>query len=70
MLRKNYIELKIVDLLGRHVRTLIAEEKPPGAHKISWNGLDDNGNRITSGVYLYSLTAEDYTEMRKLLLVR
>jgi hypothetical protein len=65
-----YVELTIIDLLGRHVRTLVAEEKPAGHHQVTWNGLDDAGDRVASGVYLYRLTAEGYSETRKLLLIR
>jgi len=35
-----------------------------------WNGLDDQCNQVASGVYLYTLKAEGYTETRKLLLIR
>jgi hypothetical protein len=64
-----YIEIVIIDRLGRYVRTLIAQEKPAGHHQVTWNGLDNAGNRVASGVYLYRMTAEGYTETRKLLLI-
>jgi hypothetical protein len=68
--KNSYVEIQIIDILGQHVRTLVAEEKNAGSHQVTWNGLDDAGNRVASGVYLYRMTAEGYTETRKLLLIR
>ena len=68
--KNGYVDLKIIDLLGRHVRELVSEERSAGHHQVTWKGLDDGGNRVASGVYLYRMTAEDYTETRKLLLLR
>ena len=65
-----FVEIKIVDILGRRVRTLISEERTAGPHQITWNGLDDHGHPVASGVYLYTLKSEGYTETRKLLLIR
>ena len=66
----SYIEVHILDLLGRQVRTLMAEGQFAGTHQVTWNGLDDADKRVTSGVYLYSLAAEGYTETKKLLLLK
>ena len=65
-----FVEIALFDMLGRRIRTLIAEEESAGTHQVTWNGLDDEGNRVASGVYLYRMTAEGYTETRKLLLIR
>ena len=65
---KGYVELRIIDLLGRQVRTLVSEEKSAGSHQVTWNGQDDSGHRVASGVYLYRMTVEGYTGTRKLLL--
>ena len=68
--KSSHVEIKIIDLLGRQVRTLVAGEKSPGTHQVTWNGKDDQGNQAASGVYLYTLEAEGYTATRKLLLLR
>ena len=65
-----WVEMTIIDMLSRKICTLISEEKPAGSHQVTWNGLDDAGNRVASGVYLYQMTVEGYTETRKLLLIR
>jgi hypothetical protein len=64
------VSLAIFNQLGQKVRTLVNEMQGPGQHQISWNGLDDNGFHVASGVYFYQLKYGDYTATRKMLLVR
>ncbi|MEW6702139.1 MAG: M28 family peptidase, partial [Bacteroidota bacterium] len=64
------ISLKIFDLLGREIATLVNEEKPAGKYQISWNGEDNFGNKVSSGIYFYVLYAGDYVSARKMVLVR
>ena len=68
--KNGYVEMKIFDLLGKQVRVLVAGERTAGRHHIIWNGLDDSGRRVASGLYLYTLTADGYTETKKLLLIK
>jgi flagellar hook assembly protein FlgD len=68
--QNRYVELKVIDLLGRQIRILVAQARDAGHHQVTWNGLDDRGQPVASGVYLYTLKAEGYTETRKLLLIR
>jgi hypothetical protein len=49
------IDLKVFDVTGRVVRTLVSGELEPGQHSVSWNGLSDRGDRVSSGVYFYEL---------------
>ncbi|HID93250.1 MAG TPA: choice-of-anchor D domain-containing protein, partial [bacterium (Candidatus Stahlbacteria)] len=70
------ISLKIFDLSGRLVRTLVNEQQKPGYYKVNWDGKDDSGRRVTSGIYFYRLDAyaglgtSPYTATRKLILLR
>jgi hypothetical protein len=59
------VSLKIYDVLGREVTTLIDEEKPVGVYKIKWNA-----EGFSSGVYFYQLKAGNYIETKKMLLVK
>jgi hypothetical protein len=67
---KCHIEIKVCDLLGREIRSLSSGQMSPGSYQVTWNGLDDTGSTASSGVYFYTLTAEGFSETRKLLLIR
>ena len=62
--------LVIYDVLGRTVRTLVDERVSAGRHVIQWDGRDDNGRAVASGVYLYRLQAGTRTAVRKMVLMR
>jgi len=64
------VELAIWDLAGRRVRTLVAGDRPAGEHAVVWNGRDDAGQALPSGVYLCQLRAGSTVEARRLTLVR
>ena len=70
MPKKDHVEIKIIDLLGREVKTLVTGEQFAGNHQVTWHGLDNIGSPVASGVYFYQMTAEGFTETRKLLLIR
>jgi hypothetical protein len=49
------VELKVFDVTGRVVKTLISDALVPGQHSTSWNGMSDEGAKVSSGVYFYEL---------------
>ncbi|MCD4691697.1 MAG: lamin tail domain-containing protein, partial [Calditrichales bacterium] len=53
------IALKIYDMLGREVRTLVNENKTAGYHSVVWNGIDNSGRQVSSGVYFYQLKIDN-----------
>ena len=60
-----YVTLKVFDMLGNEVATLISEEKQAGYHTISFNA--DN---ISTGVYFYRLQAGEFVSTKKLILIK
>ncbi|MFQ6116011.1 MAG: FlgD immunoglobulin-like domain containing protein [bacterium] len=63
--------LGIYNVLGQHVRTLVDEHQSPGRYSVVWDGKDDLGERVDSGVYFYQLKAEPkFLQTRKLLLLK
>ena len=66
------IELSIFNLAGQKVATLVKKYYPAGVHTVSWDGRDDDGRELASGVYLYRLRTGDgqEVEMRKFLFLR
>ena len=64
------VKLEIFNLLGQKVITLVDAKQVAGEHSIQWNGKNEAGNLVTSGVYLYRLKAENFVEMRKMMFIR
>ncbi|UCG62773.1 MAG: T9SS type A sorting domain-containing protein [Candidatus Zixiibacteriota bacterium] len=64
------VDLSVYNLLGQKVKTLVSGSKPAGEHMISWDGTDSKGEPVSSGIYLYRLRAGDYTNSRKMLLLK
>ena len=64
------VRITVYDLRGRLVRRLVDGDKDPGYYRVHWNGRDDHGARVASGVYLYAIDAGDYRATRKMALVR
>jgi flagellar hook assembly protein FlgD len=55
---------------GRLVRTLVRSFVPSGVHEVGWNGRDDSGNRVASGVYMYRFRSGNIVETRKMVLLK
>ena len=70
------VQLIIYDLLGREIRRLIDERQKSGAKTVLWDGRNDNGSRVSSGVYIYRLKVQEYfknkkfNQIRKLVLIK
>lgn len=64
------VRVSIYDLSGRLVRTLLNEERGPGAFSLFWDGTDSQGGKVASGAYLYRMTAEGYSRTRKMVLLK
>jgi len=62
--------LKIYNILGQKVKTLVDEPKRAGGREVIWDGKDDQGKELASGIYFYRLKAGYYTETKKMLLLR
>lgn len=65
-----FVTIKIYNIRGQLVRTLVDGNKTPGFYKVIWNGDSEGGNQIASGVYIYIMTAGDFKESKKLLLLK
>jgi len=64
------VTIKVYDLLGREVVTLINKRMNKGYHIVFWNGKDKLGNQVSSGIYLYRLTAGGFSETKKMTLLK
>ena len=65
------VKLIVYDVVGRQVRTLIkGNAYAPGFHVVNWNGLDDQGQKVPSGLYIYRIKAGSFIADKKMLLVK
>jgi hypothetical protein len=62
--------LKIYDVLGNEVATLVDGYKPAGSYEVEFNSHSGKGRNLTSGVYIYQLRAENYVETKKMILLK
>jgi flagellar hook assembly protein FlgD len=65
-----FVDLTIYDLLGRKVKTLISENLSPGYKSVLWDGTDESGKEVPSGIYLYELKAGGLSKSKKLVLLK
>ncbi|MGB3092774.1 MAG: FlgD immunoglobulin-like domain containing protein [Candidatus Zixiibacteriota bacterium] len=62
--------LRIYNVLGEVVRTLVDEPMVPGVHHEVWDGKDDQGSRVASGIYFYRLRSSDFVQTKKMVLMK
>jgi hypothetical protein len=65
-----HVTLTIYNVLGQKVATLVDEPQSAGFKAVWWNGKDAEGDEASSGVYFYRLTAGEFSEVKKMLLVK
>ena len=67
---RQFVSLKVYDILGNEVATLISEEKAPGSYEVELNSHSGEGRYLSSGVYFYQLKADNYIETKKMVLIK
>jgi hypothetical protein len=65
IIKSDNVSLKIFDPLGVEIKTLVDEKKQPGSYEVEWNA-----SNYPSGVYVYKLVTEDFTESKKMVLIK
>jgi len=68
--RRDHVEITIYNLLGRKVRTLLDQTQDAGEYKVIWNGRNDAGITVGSGLYLYQVKSGKFSASKKMLLVK
>jgi hypothetical protein len=68
--KSSFVKIEVYNILGQKVRTLMEEEQEPGFKMVQWDGKDDSGVEVSSGVYFYKIEAGDFVECRKMALVK
>jgi len=68
--QRSEVVITIYNTIGQQVRTLLSETRSAGQHEVTWNGLDDAGQQVVSGIYFYRLQAADFVQTRKMMLLK
>ena len=65
------ITLEVYNVLGQKVRTLINnEQRQMGTYRVQWDALNNNGQKMSSGVYFYRIQADGFVQSKKMILIR
>jgi len=70
LLKTEHVKLNIYNAKGQQIRTVLDKEMPPGQHTAVWDGLTDDGDILQSGIFFYRMTAGDFVQTRKAILVK
>ncbi len=74
--QESFVMVKIYNMLGKEIRTLISDKKSAGYYDVNWNGRDNRGNKVASGTYIYQMiaknekTGKEFVESKKMVLLK
>ncbi len=68
--KTDFVSLKIYDILGKEVYTLISQKMSAGIYTVDWNSIDYSGDYVSSGAYFYRMITQNYVETKRMMLVR
>ncbi len=67
---QEFVNLEIYNILGQRVKNLVSSTMNPGIHTVYWNGKDNSGRAVASGVYFYKMQAGKYSSTKKMILMK
>ncbi|MBN1351145.1 PQQ-binding-like beta-propeller repeat protein [candidate division KSB1 bacterium] len=70
LLKPAHVKIKIYNSRGQLIRTLANRNHQPGTYQLNWNGLDDSGMEVASGVYAYRIEADDFARSYRMLFIK
>jgi len=70
LLKSSFVTIKIYNILGKVVRTLVNSQLSPGIYNVQWNGLTDSGKMTSSGTYIYRIVAGGFVQAKKMILLK
>lgn len=63
-------KLVIYNAIGQEIRTLVQKVQPAGEYVVHWDGTDNLGQKVSSGIYMYHLTSGDFSQTRRMMLLK
>jgi flagellar hook assembly protein FlgD len=67
---QGYVSLTIFNIKGEKVRELVAKNMNPGAHIVEWDGMEQSGHQVPSGMYLYALRMNGFEQKRMMMYLK
>ncbi|MCB0315264.1 MAG: T9SS type A sorting domain-containing protein, partial [Calditrichaeota bacterium] len=67
---KALVTLEIYDITGRKIQTLLNDEQEPGVYTVSWDGTNQFGEKVSSGIYFYRMAAGKFIQTRRMMLLK
>jgi photosystem II stability/assembly factor-like uncharacterized protein len=69
------VSLRVINVLGQEVRTLVSDSRNAGTHQVTWNGRNLSGNQVSSGIYFYHLVAKtkdgrEFSSIKKMMMLK
>ena len=64
------VKIDVFNVIGQKVKTLVDAPQKIGSYKVNWNSVNDAGSKVSSGIYFYRLKADDFTQVKKMILLR
>jgi len=68
--QEGHVKIEIFNIRGQRVRTLVNDHVPVGSHKVEWNGTDDFGRTVGTGIYFYNMQTGEYFSTRRMVLMK
>jgi hypothetical protein len=72
-----FVSLKVYNILGQEVKSLVNESQTPGGYAVQWNGTNNHGAQVSTGIYFYRLevngvgsSRDNFVQVRKMLLLK
>jgi len=67
---KGFVSLKVYNVAGQLVRTLVSGERDANAYTVTWDGKNDRGGAVASGIYFYKMETKDFSQTKKMVMLR
>jgi len=68
--RQSRVTISVYNIAGQKVITLLDGDRGAGTHRVTWDGTDQNGRAVATGIYLYRLQTDKFVEAKKMLLMK
>lgn len=70
LIQKAHVNITIYDMLGREIKTIFNQIEDPGNHSLVWNGLNNHGETVSGGIYVYVIQAGQSSTANKVIFLK